>query len=94
MACRQGKPKRELVRVVRGAQGVVEVDLTGKKAGRGSYLCRSKACWELALKKKGLEHALQTTISPEDRARLLEFGAGLTAESGPTDRTDEAEPAD
>lgn len=94
VACRQGKPKRELVRVVRGSQGAVEIDLTGKKAGRGSYLCRSKTCWELALKKKGLEHALQTTISPEDRARLLAFGAGLTDEPALVDRADEEEPAD
>ena len=93
VACRQGKPKRELVRVVRGSQGTVEIDPTGKKAGRGSYLCRSKACWELALKKKGLEHALQTTFSPEDRSRLLEFSAGLTNEPSPADRADEAEPA-
>ena len=59
--------------MVRSTEGRVEVDATGKKAGRGAYLCRSKRCWELALKKKALEHALQTSISPEDREGLTAF---------------------
>lgn len=73
VACRQERPKRELTRVVRNLEGRVEVDSTGKKAGRGAYLCRTRSCWELALKKKALEHALQTSISSEDRAGLTAF---------------------
>ncbi|MBI2955508.1 MAG: YlxR family protein [Chloroflexi bacterium] len=73
VACRQERPKRELVRIVRALSGVVEVDPTGKKSGRGAYICRTRTCWEAALKKKALEHALQTSISPENRAQLQEF---------------------
>ncbi len=80
VACKQERPKRELVRVVRTPAGSVEIDPTGKKAGRGAYVCRSKACWEIALKRKALEHALQTQVSPENRAALEEFAEGLTAE--------------
>ncbi|MBM3134691.1 MAG: YlxR family protein [Chloroflexi bacterium] len=77
VACRQERPKRELVRIVRSLSGAVVVDPKGKQAGRGAYLCRARPCWELALKKQALEHALQTAISPEDRAALAEFAQGL-----------------
>lgn len=80
VACRTGRPKRELVRVVRTLSGDVEVDPTGKKAGRGAYLCRRRACWELAFRKRSLEHALQTTISPEGVAILQQFGNELPDE--------------
>ena len=73
IACRQPQAKRQLVRVVRTVLGQVQVDLTGKKAGRGAYLCPTRACWELALRKKMLEHALQTSISPEDRLELDKY---------------------
>lgn len=77
IACRQPQAKRQLVRVVRAVTGQVQVDLTGKKAGRGAYLCRARACWELAFRKKALEHALQTQVSPEDRAEIEKFMEGL-----------------
>lgn len=80
VACQQERPKRELVRVVRTLAGSVEIDPTGKKPGRGAYICRSRACWEMAFKKKALEHSLQTQISAEDRAALVKFAEGLTAE--------------
>ncbi|MCL5958233.1 MAG: YlxR family protein [Chloroflexi bacterium] len=85
VACRQEESKRELVRVVRTPEGAVKVDLTGKKSGRGAYLCRSKACWDLAFKKKALEHALKTEISPEDKADLLEFARRLEVNEKPTE---------
>lgn len=72
VACRQVRDKRDLVRIVRAVDGQVLLDPTGKRSGRGAYLCRERACWELALKKKILEHALQTTICAEDRAALEE----------------------
>lgn len=78
--CRQPRPKRELVRVVRNLAGEVEIDPTGKKAGRGAYLCRRRECWEQALRKRSLEHALQTTISPDNRAALQQFGSELPQE--------------
>jgi predicted RNA-binding protein YlxR (DUF448 family) len=77
VACRQERPKRELVRIVRSLSGAVVIDPKGKQAGRGAYLCRARPCWELAFKKQALEHALQTTISPEDRAALAEFAQAL-----------------
>jgi hypothetical protein len=70
VACQQAKAKRELIRVVHTPAGAVEIDLTGKKAGRGAYLCTTKSCWQLALKKHALERALKTTISSENLAVL------------------------
>src|SRR5438552_235373 len=75
VACRQVNAKRGLVRIVRTPQGTVEIDETGKKSGRGAYLCRARECWELALKKKALEYALKTAISLEDKATLQAYGA-------------------
>lgn len=77
VACQQENTKRALVRIVRSPAGAVEVDLTGKKAGRGAYLCAQKNCWQLGLKKKALERALKTTISPENRSALEAFAATL-----------------
>jgi predicted RNA-binding protein YlxR (DUF448 family) len=77
VACRRVNAKRGLVRIVRTPEGSVVVDETGKRAGRGAYLCRVRDCWELALQKKALEYALKTAISLEDKAALAAFGAGL-----------------
>jgi predicted RNA-binding protein YlxR (DUF448 family) len=79
IACRQKKPKWELVRVVRTPPGEVEVDLRGKKAGRGAYLCRRQECWEAGLVKKKLEHALKTELGPTQRAMLREYLRTTTA---------------
>lgn len=68
------------MRVVRTVTGEVEVDATGKKAGRGAYLCRNRACWDAAIRKRSLEHALQTTIGPESRDALQQFGSELPEE--------------
>jgi predicted RNA-binding protein YlxR (DUF448 family) len=65
------------VRIVRTADGV-EVDLTGKKQGRGAYLCPNPECWETALKKGRVEQALKTKLAPDDRLRLNEFRVGLS----------------
>ena len=81
IACRQVRPKRELVRVVRTLAGDVEIDPSGKKAGRGAYLCRRRDCWELAIRKRSLEHALQTSISPESKEVLQQFGSDLPEET-------------
>ncbi len=82
VACRCVSDKRELVRVVRtpaGPSGTerVEVDPTGKRAGRGAYLCRRFACWEAALKKGRLDAALKTKIGVDDRIKLVEFATSL-----------------
>ena len=77
VSCRETKPKRELLRVVRTPDGHVLVDATGKKSGRGAYLCARLSCWENAIKKKRLEQEFEVTVSDEDRAGLDAFIATL-----------------
>jgi len=80
IACRSVRPKRELVRIVRTATNHVEADATGKKAGRGAYLCRQRECWEVTLNSRGrLEHALnlEMPLDPQDVAHLREYAATL-----------------
>jgi len=77
VACRRVGDKRELVRLVRTATGDVEIDSTGKKEGRGAYVCPDPACWEKALKGKQLELHLKCRLSRDDRERLTKYSAGL-----------------
>jgi hypothetical protein len=77
IACQQAKTKRELIRIVHTPANTVEIDPTGKKAGRGAYLCPQKSCWDLAIKKHSLERALKTTIDPDSLARLEAYAATL-----------------
>ncbi len=70
-ACREGKPKKELVRVVKSPEGEISVDLTGKKSGRGAYICPKKECLEKAQKQKSLERAFECSIPPEVYERLF-----------------------
>jgi predicted RNA-binding protein YlxR (DUF448 family) len=77
IACRQSRGKRELVRVVRTPTAGIQVDLTGKAAGRGAYLCRVQTCWEQALSSHKLSAALKTTIGVAEMAALREFAATL-----------------
>ena len=72
IGCRETKPKRQLIRIVNTPDGKAEVDPSGKKSGRGAYLCRSSICWEKGLKKGRLERALRRNISDEEQARLAE----------------------
>jgi len=81
VGCRTTSAKREFVRVVRTPEGPVEVDPTGKRNGRGAYLCARRACWEDALKKDKLARALRTTISAGDRAVLGRYAQQLAAEA-------------
>lgn len=83
IACRETKPKRELLRVVRTPDGHVVIDATGKKSGRGAYLCARLSCWETAIKKKRLEQEFEVTISEEDRAGLDGFIATLPPDESP-----------
>ena len=74
MACRQARPKREMTRVVRGVDGTVDVDPSGKRSGRGAYVCNLPECWERALKQRALERALKIELDDEQRARLGALG--------------------
>lgn len=65
VGCRVMKDKRELLRVVKSPEGGISLDFTGKKAGRGAYVCHDLACLQRARKSRALERAFETTISPE-----------------------------
>jgi uncharacterized protein len=77
IACRSSDAKRQLLRIVRTPDGQVEIDPTGKKNGRGAYLCKLKSCWDVGLNKKALDFALKVTIEAESREKLKAFGASL-----------------
>ncbi|MBV7274904.1 RNase P modulator RnpM [Clostridium thailandense] len=68
--CMEMKPKKELIRVVRGTEGDISVDITGKKNGRGAYVCRNIECLEKAFKAKRLQKNLEAQISEEIYKRL------------------------
>lgn len=63
--CQEMKNKKEMIRIVRDPQGGVSIDRTGKKAGRGAYLCDQEECLEKALKSRGIERSLSVTLSGE-----------------------------
>ena len=65
VGCREMKEKRELIRVVRSPEGEVSLDPSGKKNGRGAYLCRNPECMKKALKQRQLERQLEVTLTPE-----------------------------
>ena len=68
--CMEMKPKKELIRVVKSPEGQVSVDLTGKKAGRGAYICRDIKCLENSVKAKRLGRNLEVTIDEQILNRL------------------------
>lgn len=65
LGCRQMKPKRELLRVVRTPDGAVEFDTRGKVSGRGAYVCADAECLKKAVKTRALDRALETKIPDE-----------------------------
>lgn len=64
VGCREMKPKRELLRVVKSPEGEISLDPVGKKPGRGAYVCPDEACLKRAIKTRQLERALETAIDP------------------------------
>ena len=62
LGCNEMKPKKELIRAVKSPEGEISLDLTGKKSGRGAYICPDKACFDKARKGKRIERALDTKI--------------------------------
>lgn len=65
VGCREMKPKKELVRVVRSPEGEIALDFRGKAPGRGAYVCPASACLKKAIKSKSLERAFDTAIPQE-----------------------------
>lgn len=63
--CQEQKSKKEMIRVVRTPEGAVEIDKTGKKSGRGVYICQNSVCLEKAYKEHRLERSLKTKVSDE-----------------------------
>ena len=81
ISCQQIREKKALIRLVRAENGVIEVDISGKKPGRGAYLCPNIICWESALEKNRLEYALRTKLSNDNRQILTEHIHNLLEES-------------
>lgn len=65
IGCNEMKSKKELIRVIRTPEGEILLDATGKKNGRGAYVCPDRACLAKAIKSKGLERSFQTAIPKE-----------------------------
>ena len=79
VSCGVKADKRDLVRVVRSPEGECVVDETGKRAGRGAYVCRRPGCWSGALRTPRLSRALRGDIGDGDRERLAAFAEGMRA---------------
>ena len=65
LGCGEMKPKRELIRVVKSKEGDISLDLTGKKSGRGAYICKSVECFEKARKTRKFERSFSCMISED-----------------------------
>ena len=70
VGCQEMKPKKELIRVLRNETGAFSLDTTGRKNGRGAYMCLSRQCFEKAVKTKGLERSFKQAIPKEVYERL------------------------
>ena len=68
--CREMKPKRELIRVVRSPENEIALDFKGKAQGRGAYVCKSQECLKKAIKSKALEKSLEVSIPDEIYSQL------------------------
>ena len=72
VGCSEMKDKKDLVRIVRSPEGEISLDLTGRKNGRGAYVCPNEECITKAVKEKRLERALEKAISEEVYKKLVE----------------------
>jgi predicted RNA-binding protein YlxR (DUF448 family) len=83
VACRQTSAKRQLVRVVRTPDGSVTIDASGKRSGRGAYLCDQIECWHAGLKRGVLSRALKIESIPEENLQTLnEYAQQLELRQG------------
>ena len=82
IACRKTSAKRELVRLVRAGDGSVEIDITGKRSGRGAYLCSALECWNAVLNSGKLEYALNVRIKPENKDNLANYARDINNTDG------------
>ena len=72
LGCNVMKEKRSLIRVVRDPQGEISLDLTGKKSGKGAYICRNVDCYKAAVKSKRFERAFSCAIPQEVYEKMQE----------------------
>ena len=78
MGCRERKPKRDMIRIVRATDGQVHLDFSGKMNGRGAYICPDPECLKKARKTKALDRSLEVPIPEEVYERLeKEMEAGV-----------------
>ncbi|MCB6200383.1 RNase P modulator RnpM [Extibacter muris] len=70
VGCQEMKGKKEMIRVIRTEEGEFLLDATGKKNGRGAYVCKARACLEKAVKNKGLERSFKQSIPREVYEKL------------------------
>ncbi len=71
VGCRQMKEKKEMIRVLRTPENEICIDTTGKKNGRGAYICRNPQCLQMAVRNHGLERSFKMSI-PKETAESLE----------------------
>ena len=70
MGCNESKEKKDLIRIVKSKEGIIEVDLTGKKNGRGAYICKTEECLNKVIKSKRLQKVLECEIDTDIYERL------------------------
>ncbi len=71
VGCREMKPKKELIRIVRTPEEKIAIDPTGKRAGRGAYVCPNRVCVQKAIKVRSIEKALQCSVAKEVIEELM-----------------------
>ena len=86
VGCREMKPKKELIRAVRSPEGEVTLDPTGKKAGRGAYVCMNADCLKRALKQKQLDRALEAQLDEAATQQLTDTMQRLLAQRATEDK--------
>ncbi len=80
VGCNEMKPKKELVRVMKDGEGNISLDFTGRKNGRGAYVCKSAECLQLARKRGGLERSFSMKIPPEVYEELQKEMANIESQ--------------
>ena len=86
VGCREMKPKKELIRAVRSPTGEVSLDPTGKKAGRGAYVCYNVECLKRALKQRQLDRALEAHLDEAANQQLTDTMQRLLTERAAEDK--------
>lgn len=79
VGCREMKIKKELIRIVRSPEGILALDTTGKKPGRGAYICPNINCFNEAIKGKRIQKALEQELSPDIQKSIKEQIESLTS---------------